>query len=163
MNKPCPQALPAVLVAPVLIFYPSELRPLSTLFQACILFFIFRCRYPCIDVVVMGRRLDSTIPAHRSHSIAVDLADSNQVAAAASALAGKWYSDSNATSPPPPPGLDIVINNAGVFSGHTSGEISHRRSIARGVHSCLWNRRAHLGHKYPCACLDIARNHRGDW
>ena len=87
-----------------------------------------RGRYSCIDVVVMGR-VDSTVSAPCSHSIAVDLADSKQVASAASTLAGKWYSDSNATSSPPPLGLDIVINNAGVFSGHNSGKMSYCESF----------------------------------
>ena len=53
--------------------------------------------------------------------IAVDLAHPSQVAAAASVLAGQWYSGSKSSSSQSLPGLDIVINNAGVFTGATPG------------------------------------------
>jgi NAD(P)-dependent dehydrogenase (short-subunit alcohol dehydrogenase family) len=69
--------------------------------------------------VAMGRG-NSSQPSS-TQFIAVDLAHPSQVAAAASVLAGQWYSGSKSSSSQSLPGLDIVINNAGVFTGAPPG------------------------------------------
>lgn len=78
--------------------------------------------YPCVDIVAMGRG-NSSQPSS-TQFIAVDLAHPSQVAAAASVLAGQWYSGSKSSSSQSlPSGVDIVINNAGVFTGAPPGLI----------------------------------------
>jgi hypothetical protein len=91
-------------------------------------------RYPCIDIVAMGRA-SSSQPLSCAEYIAVDLARPSQVAAAASLLAKKWYSDSVSSPFQSPLGHDIVINNAGVFTGIDSGAFSFALSLLRHVFS----------------------------
>jgi NAD(P)-dependent dehydrogenase (short-subunit alcohol dehydrogenase family) len=65
----------------------------------------------------MGRGKSSQ--SSSTQFIAVDLAHPSQVAAAASTLADQWYGGSKSSSSLP--GIDIVINNAGVFTGAPPG------------------------------------------
>ena len=82
-------------------------------------FFPSNGRYACVDIVTMGRS-NSSQPARCDQSIAVDFAHPDQVAAAAKTLVDLWFGVSK-SSASQCPGHDIVINNAGVFTGCDSG------------------------------------------
>jgi hypothetical protein len=69
----------------------------------------------------MGRS-NSCRPAGCDQSIAVDFAHADQVATAAKALAGLWYGVSKSAASQCP-GHDVVINNAGVFTGCDAGTL----------------------------------------
>ena len=128
--------------------------------------------YPCVDIVAMGRG-NSSQPSS-TQFIAVDLAHPSQVAAAASVLAGQWYSGSKSSSSQSLPGLDIVINNAGVFTGAPPGLIwatnSHAPilisraitevisySCQRPFHSCdtIFASSCRHGSRRKCSALQI--------
>jgi hypothetical protein len=79
-------------------------------------------RYHSVDIVAMGRT-NSCQPSLCTQSIAVDLAYPSQVVAAASLLASKWYCVSDSSPLQHAPGIDIIINNAGIFTGRDAGDI----------------------------------------
>ena len=112
-------------------------------------------RYPCVDIVAMGRA-NSSQPLSCAEYIAVDLAHPSQVAAAAALLAKKWYSDSVSSTSQSLPGHDIVINNAGVFSGIDSGALF---ALSRLCNFLVALSRDHLGHKHPCTYPYISRDY----
>jgi NAD(P)-dependent dehydrogenase (short-subunit alcohol dehydrogenase family) len=109
-----------------------------------------------VQIVTMGRAQPRLAPLS-AHSISVDLADPNQVDAAARTLANRWYGVSNSSSLPRSPGLDIVINNAGVFSGSDSGALGPSERLYQAYASFLWSR-DNLVHKHPRACPNYSRS-----
>ena len=110
--------------------------------------------YPCVDIVAMGRG-NSSHPSS-AQFIAVDLAHPSQVAAAAALLAKKWYSDSVSSTSQSLPGHDIVINNAGVFTGIDSGALF---ALSQLCNFLVVLSRDHLGHKHPCTYPYISRDY----
>jgi hypothetical protein len=94
--------------------------------------------------------------------IAVDLAHPSQAAAAASILAGQWYGGSQSSSSESSPGVDIVINNAGVFTGAPPGasicSLDLHNFFTQNLFFYFYSKcrsRAHLGHKRARTCSHI--------